>query len=367
MLELIQKVTNGTEVNINKTGTRLILKPGIIDSAEGAPIEHKCDLKRSISYYLECIVLLGLFGKQSLNLTLTGNTDDSIDQSIDSLKSSLIYLFNQFGVPNSLDIQVKKRGYAPLGGGVVKVTQMYARKLEPISLTDEGKIKRIRGLVTSAKVSPQLTARVIDKLREIFNDFIPDVWIHADHYKKGFCGDQPGYGISLTAETTTGVILTKDFNFGNEKEFTLPEDLGERAALALLDEIYSGGCIDSSNQSFALLMMSVSSADNICALKLGRITQQSISMLQNIKKFLNVNFKIEECQDDVYDATSSDEEEQKSNQHEGDSEEGEEEQIEKDQDVKIEEEEEGPKPQFGSTFIYSCIGIGLQNFARKIE
>jgi RNA 3'-terminal phosphate cyclase-like protein len=50
-------------------------------------------------------------------------------------------------------------------------------------------------------------------LREIFNDYIPDVWIHTDHYKKELCGEQPGYAISLVAETTTGVILTKDYNF----------------------------------------------------------------------------------------------------------------------------------------------------------
>ena len=30
-------------------------------------------------------------------------------------------------------------------------------------------------------------------------------------------------------------------------------------------------------------------------------------MLKNLKKFFNVQFKIEECQDDVYDETSSDE------------------------------------------------------------
>lgn len=214
------------------------------------------------------------------------------------------YLLNQFGASNTLQISVKKRGYSPLGGGEVKVAQMFSKKLEPISLIDEGKIKRIRGLVTSAKVSPQLTARVVDKLREIFNDFIPDVWIHTDHYKKGQCGDQPGYAISLTAETTTGVIITKDFNFGNDKQFNLPEDLGERAGLALLDEIFGGGCIDSTNQSFCLLFMAVSSNENVSALKLGRITQQSISMLQGIKQFLNVQFKIEECQDEVYESSS---------------------------------------------------------------
>jgi len=34
----------------------------------------------------------------------------------------MLYLLNQLGAPNTLDIQIKKRGYAPLGGGMVKVT-----------------------------------------------------------------------------------------------------------------------------------------------------------------------------------------------------------------------------------------------------
>jgi hypothetical protein len=43
------------------------------------------------------------------------------------------------------------------------------------------------------------------------------------------------------------MVITKDFNFGNSKEFVLPEDLGERCALGMLDEIFSGGCVDSNN------------------------------------------------------------------------------------------------------------------------
>ena len=45
LLKLVEKMTNGSEININKTGTRLILRPGIIDSNEGLPIEHNCDLE----------------------------------------------------------------------------------------------------------------------------------------------------------------------------------------------------------------------------------------------------------------------------------------------------------------------------------
>lgn len=138
-------------------------------------------------------------------------------------------------------------------------------------MIDEGKIKRIRGWVTSAKVSPQLTTRVVDKLREVFNDYIPDVWIHTDHYKKGQCGQQAGYAVSLQAETSTGIYYCKDFKF--DERFKLPEDLGERSALAILDEIFAGGVVDSSNQGMLLMLAALSSGDNISQIKIARVTQ----------------------------------------------------------------------------------------------
>lgn len=67
------------------------------------------------------------------------------------------------------------------------------------------------------------------------------------------------------------MIYTKDYNFNN-KDFKLPEDLGKRAALALLDEIFNGGTIDSANQSYALLLMSLASSDNVSSIKIGRVT-----------------------------------------------------------------------------------------------
>ena len=52
--------------------------------------------------------------------------------------------------------------------------------------------------------------------------------------------------MSLQAETTTGVILTKDFMY-ESTAFKMPEDLGERCAQAMLDEIFTGGVVDSTN------------------------------------------------------------------------------------------------------------------------
>jgi len=79
LLELVQKITNGSQVNIGKTGTKVIFKPGIIDCNNGVPIEHACHLDRSVAYYLEVICVLAMFGKTQLGALLTGNTDDSVD------------------------------------------------------------------------------------------------------------------------------------------------------------------------------------------------------------------------------------------------------------------------------------------------
>jgi RNA 3'-terminal phosphate cyclase-like protein len=46
-------------------------------------------------------------------------------------------------------------------------------------------IKRIRGNAVVSKVSIDYANKMISKLREIFNDFIPDVWIYSDQVKNG--------------------------------------------------------------------------------------------------------------------------------------------------------------------------------------
>jgi len=111
-------VTNGCQVSISKTGTRLIFRPGIIDANDGVEVRHDCDLGRNITYYLEVICLLGIFGKTELNVVLTGNTDDNKDQSVDSFARAFNFIINLCDAPTA-SIKVNKRGFAPLGGGVV--------------------------------------------------------------------------------------------------------------------------------------------------------------------------------------------------------------------------------------------------------
>ena len=77
LLRLMEKITNGSLVEISETGTSLRYKPGII--CGGANLRHDCGKARAIGYFLEPLVLLSLFGKKPLTITLTGITNDDID------------------------------------------------------------------------------------------------------------------------------------------------------------------------------------------------------------------------------------------------------------------------------------------------
>jgi len=68
----------------------------------------------------------------------------------------------------------------------------------------------------------------------------------------------------------------------------------------LLDEVFVGGVVDSNNQAMLLLLTAVSSGDAISQIKLGRVTEQSVALLRQLKQFFNLTFRIEQCQDDVY-------------------------------------------------------------------
>lgn len=51
---------------------------------------------------------------------------------------------------------------------------------------------------------------MISKTREIFNDYIPNVWIYSDKALGVKKTDSVGYGISILAESTTGSKITSE-------------------------------------------------------------------------------------------------------------------------------------------------------------
>lgn len=95
-------------------------------------------------------------------------------------------------------------------------------------------------------------------------NFLPDIYIYTDQNKGKLSGKSPGFGLQLSAETQNGVCYSAE-NVSNPPSSninpTVPEDLGQQVANKLIEEIYSGGCVDSSYQWLVVLFMALSQKD----------------------------------------------------------------------------------------------------------
>ena len=131
-IRLIEKLSNGAVIEINKTGTTLYFCPGTLI---GGSITHQCDNERSIGYYLEPLVMLAPFMKESLSATLLGITTDDHDIGVDAIRSMLLPYVSKFiGTEDGLDLKIVSRGCAPLGGGEVVFTCPKVSQLSTIVL-----------------------------------------------------------------------------------------------------------------------------------------------------------------------------------------------------------------------------------------
>ena len=88
-LRLLDTISNGARIEINETGTVLKYTPGMI---LGGKFQHDCGNKRSIGWFLEILLALGPFAKKPMQAVLTGITNDQIDVSIDTFRSTTLPL-----------------------------------------------------------------------------------------------------------------------------------------------------------------------------------------------------------------------------------------------------------------------------------
>lgn len=293
-LRLLEKLTNGSSVEISYTGTSVLLKPGVI---AGGNVVHECSLTRGIGYWLEWVVVLAPFAKRELSLTLRGITSLDGDLGVDTIRTVTLPHLQLFlpldslaTTASSLELRISKRGAAPLGGGEVHFRCPIIKNLTTLNFTAPGRIKKIRGIATSTRVSPQMANRLIDAARGILGRYIPDLYLFADVYRGEDSGKSPGFAMTLLAVSTTGAIYSAEAA-SKAEEPGVPEDLATHTARMLLDQIAQRGCIDASHQPLVLLLMALSPQD-VAKCTMGNLTPNAVQILRDIKEALGVSFRI---------------------------------------------------------------------------
>ena len=314
LLRLLEKVTSGAAVEINETGTSLKYRPGVI--VGGAAPHHACHPGRGLAYYLEPLLLIALFGRKPLSISLTGVTDGGPDPSIDAWRAATLPLVRRAaglgvgvdaatsllagGAAGELSLRLVRRGVFPAGGGEVAFTAPALRGLPPLSLTEEGLVRRVRGVAFAARVSPSMAARAVDGARGVLNALLADVFIFTDHCPTAASGGPaPGFGVTLVAETTTGALLAAEAGsatpgLGTDEETgrpRAPEEVGALAARALLATVEGGGGVGPADQGLALTLAALADAA-ASEVRTGPLTPHAAAVLRAARDLLGVTFAL---------------------------------------------------------------------------
>lgn len=293
-ITMIEQLTNGTKISINKSGTEICFEPGVII---GGNLEMECGTERCISYFLESLVFIAPFCKNFLNVRLKGITNSPYELSVDEINAAWLPIFSRFVLADEgAKIKINARGFLPDGGGMITFTSPIKQKLRAVQSVKSGKIQKIRGLAYICKVSPSIASRMIEGAKKMLHGYIADIYITIDQRKGPQGGMSPGFGIFLVAETTEGIFyngeamsMPKD----SEHDQTIPEEVGECAAKHLLDEIYKGGCTNSSAQALAASFMALCDKD-VSKYLFGPLNLYCVHTLRNLRLFFNHAFKLEE-------------------------------------------------------------------------
>lgn len=329
LLKLVDKVTNGSRIVINETGTAVSLEPGQLT---GGKISHDCSPERSVVYYLEVAAALAPFCKDPLILQLKGSTHDEFGNTVDIFRSVTVPLLQKLGVANDestqLSFKIVSRSYGKEADGCVIFTCPIVKFIPPVELVKEGLVKRVRGVFWSAKMNREFSVRFVESARSVLNKCIEDVWVYTENVKQ--C-NEAAYGASLMSETEYGFFKgVRCF----DKNPDVADKLGKRLAKQLLREIDCGGIADENHQWLVCLYMALSQDHKVSKALLGNtLSDDTAEFMRNIQKFLLVRFNITRVESEsTEDSDAEEDEDSKSNRAQ----------------IQLE-----------------CIGINMSNIARK--
>lgn len=309
-IRLLDAVTNGAQIQFSMTGTTLVYRPGLITgSAEGLgaaggvvrhEIPREC-ARRGVSWWLVPLCILAPFSKGNVNVIFHGegcvtSSTTSGDISADTVRTAILPLFKNFGVDRNIELRILKRSCAPSGGksagGEVQLVFNHQVRLpKTLHLLNPGRVKRIRGVAYCVEVPKSNNERMIHEARGILNKFVPDTYIFSDASPaplipvtgpkgsgSGKVKGAVGFGLSLVAESNTGVIYSADVC--SPPEGGVPADeIGKQCAYQLLEKISQGGSVESVAAPTVLMLMAMGSED-VGRVALGRDVLASEEVIQ---------------------------------------------------------------------------------------
>ncbi len=213
----------------------------------------------SISLILQAVLLPAVLAPEPVVFQVRGGTDVKWSPPVDYMHNVFAQVLGRLGP--TVEIEQKKRGHYPRGGGeiVCKVTPV--KELKSLNLVDFGELSFVEGISHCVKLPAHVAERQASSAEQVIREnFDVEVSIETESYsKKDDRHLGPGSGIVLWADDGNGTRLGAD-SLGDRG--VRAESVGMKAAEQLVNEVSRGNAIDSHLGDMIIPYLAVATGDS---------------------------------------------------------------------------------------------------------
>jgi RNA 3'-terminal phosphate cyclase (ATP) len=241
----------------------------------------------SVMLVLQCVLPALSHAPASSALTLIGGTDVPFAPPFDYFDQVFLPALRDLGP--GVSAVCAARGFYPKGGGEVRVRVDPSPAIGPITWRNRSPVVRIRGIACSLGLPDHIARRMrVAAANRLIEGGYRGVEIKLEVGEKG---RSEGCGIVLWAECEGGRRLGASALGRRGKR---AEEVGEEAAQQLLDELASGGAMDSHLADQMIVWMAL--ADGPSELTTSRVTDHARSAIAVAEALTEARFEIQEAQ-----------------------------------------------------------------------
>ena len=281
----VERISGGSTEGLALRSTRLAFTPGMLKGFEG---EIDIGTAGSITLLLQCLVPAALFADRTTKVRITGGTDVSWSPPMEFYTHVFLPVLRELGCELQLDL--KRRGYYPKGGGLVDLTVTPTRRLKGLVLRKPEHAVEITSHehaveITGVSHSCGLPAHVVDRqaraAKHVLKDAGYDAAIKTEPEERGTW--TTGSGITLWSGYKSGSALGER---GKRAEL-----VGEEAARGILTELQAPGTVDVhlADQLVPYLALATGNSE----MRVREMTKHLETNLYITQQFLEVNFTVQ--------------------------------------------------------------------------
>lgn len=255
--------------------------PGKIQTKD---IHVKIETAGSIILVLQTLIPPALFTPSPIKIIFEGGaTDTFFSPTTDYFRYVLLKILEKMNI--RAEMNILKRGYYPEGGARVEV-KVFPAKIKNLNLTDKGELKKISIISGASNVlkDKKVAERQVAGAKEVLGGLKLPLEEKTEYYDI----QCPGSQICLVAEFENTVIGTDNLGKLGKRA----EDVGKEAALGLLKEDKSGGCLDKHMADQILPYLALASGKS--KISVSEITNHARTNIWVVEKFIDGKFEIKD-------------------------------------------------------------------------